>query len=176
MKGSEILLTAPQPRGVFLEGTMAANIAPFPGTAMQIAANTAFIGGEPVHTVYAPSADGDPRLCMILLPDVFQGQLFSTAYPSQATPVNRSRCYCPLAGEYMNVCVAPGAGTGSANAHFIGDRLIPSHAAVTVGGTTSTPGVFINTSTSSVRAWFQSMEHYDAPVDGLGWLFTQYQG
>jgi|SRR6185312_4499759 len=168
MKGSEILLTAAQPRGVFLEGLLAANQTPYPGSAMMIVAGAALVNGEPTWTPYAPSADGDPRLAAILLPDSLQGQLYSTAYASPgASAGGRVFLYCPLAGEYMNIAVAPQVGTGSANAYTIGERMIPSHS--------TAPGQFIQTSTSSVQAWFMSMEHYDATADAVGWLFSQKQ-
>ena len=176
MLGSEILLTAPQPRGVFLEGTLSDTNTIYPGAAMQVVSVSLpnasnFQGGQPLWQRYAPSADGDPRLCAILLPDWGQGQLFSTAYVNGA----RVFLYCPLAGEYMNILVPPQAGTGSANAYDVGMRLIPDHSVVSAGSYTNVGGGFITTATSSVMAWFMAMEHYDAPVDAPGWLWAQKQ-
>ena len=159
MNGSEIVVTAPKPRGVFVEGTI--NDTSYPGTAMQIVSGQTFLGGEPYWQHYAPSADADPRLCAILLADTEQGQLYSTAYAVGA----RCQVYCPLAGEYVNVIVAPQQGSSSANAYTIGERLVPQH----------TTGQFIIESTSSIQAWFMSMEHYDAPADLIGWLWCQKQ-
>lgn len=174
MLGSSIVLTAPQPRGVFLEGTISDTSATlYPGAAAEIVAvalpgNTNFVGGEPLWERYgkaAGMADADPRLCAILYENQ-QGGIFSTPYN------NGDRCflYCPLAGEYMNILVAPQAGTSSANAYSVGERLIPKSTIVS-----STGGAFVIESTSSVQAWFMSMEHYDAPADAVGWLWAQRQ-
>lgn len=155
MLGSEIVL-ASNPRGIFIEGTI--DDTSTPGTAMEITPGAAFAGNQPHWRHYQPTADGDPRLCAILLPDSDQGQLFSTAYVSGA----RCFLYCPLPGEQINVLVALQPGTGSANAYTIGERLIPQH----------TTGQFIVESTSSFQAWFKSMEHVDIAADVIGWVWS----
>lgn len=158
MLGIEIVV-ASHPRGLFLEGTI--DDTSLPGTAMQMTPGAAFSGNEPHWEHYQPSADGDPRLCAILLPDYLQGQLFSTAYAAGA----RGFLYCPLPGEQVNVCCAPQPGTGSADAYTIGERLIPQH----------TTGQFIVESTSSFQAWFMAMEHVDLTPDVAGWVWSMKQ-
>lgn len=158
MLGTSIVV-ASNPRGLFLEGTI--DDTSLPGTAMEMTPGAAFSGQEPHWRHYQPSADGDPRLCAILLPDMLQGQLYSTAYVAGA----RCFLYCPVAGEDMNVLVAPQAGTSSANAYTIGERLIPSHSS----------GEFIAEATSSFLAWFMVMEHVDIAADQTGWVWARKQ-
>lgn len=158
MLGSKIVV-ASNPRGLFLEGTI--DDTSMPGTAMQITPNTAFTGTEPHWEHYQPSADGDPRLSTILLPDDLQGQLYSTAYVANA----RCFLYCPLPGETMNILVLGAAGTGSADTWKIGDRLIPAHAS----------GKFVRESTSSFQAWFASMEYDQMSADVDAWLWAMKQ-
>lgn len=159
MKGVEIILSA-QPRGVFLEGIIQGT--PQPGTAMTVAVGVPFTNGRPNWVAYAGSANGDPRLCAILLNDWLQGMPFNGIYTSG----QRGLLYAPLAGEEMNILVAPQVGTGSANAYTIGERFIP----------TAATGQFTATSvTSSTAAWFMCMEHVDIPPDVAGLVWAQKQ-
>lgn len=159
MLGNEIVVAAPEPRGIFLEGTI--DDTSLPGTAMQITPAATFVGGEPHWQHYQPSADADPRLAAILLNDALQGQIYSTAY------VVGARCflYCPLPGEYINIAIAGQQGTGNANVFTIGERFIPNHST----------GLFSVTTTSSQIAWFMAMEAYTPPADQTAWLWTQKQ-
>ncbi len=154
MKGAEIIVTS-APRGIFLEGTI--DDTSKPGTVMEITPLAAFAGGRPHWRHYQPSADADPRMMAVLLPDFEQGKTCFDAY------VSGTRCflYVPLAGEEINMLVAPQAGTGSADAYTIGERLTVQH----------TTGQLIAESTSSIAAQFQSMEHIDlaSQTAGLVW-------
>ncbi len=158
MQGTEIELTN-EPRGRFLEGIVSGT--PVPGVAMQFVLGVAAVNGGMTYQVYSPSADGDPRLMAILLEDHLQGKTYLDAY------VTGTRCfmYCPLPGDEMNIQVPSQQGTGSANAYTVGERLIAQH----------NTGAFIVESTSSVHAEFTSMEHYDAPVDAIGWVWAMRQ-
>jgi hypothetical protein len=158
MKGNEIIVASPK-RGVEW-GAYVTDVS-FPGTAMEIL-NAPLIGGRPQVRHYQPSASGDPRPCIILLPDDSQGGLMSLAYAGNLSNPPYGKIYFPLPGEDVNIATKPMAGTGSANAFFIAERMMPDTAT----------GQFVIESTSNFPSWFVSMEHYDAPVQGVGWLWT----
>lgn len=73
--------------------------------------------------------------------------------------------YCPLSGEMLNVLCTGEAGTGSANAFFVGERLVA----------TAGTGKFVAESTSSADAQFICLEHIDEvpDVDTLIWAMCQ---
>lgn len=158
--GADIVLSVP-PKGVFKEGTISGALKP--GTQMQIQNGTSPIGGEFTWEAYETSAgaDGEPRLCAVLLPDPYQGKSALDAY------VTGTRCflYCPLPGEELNMLLAGEPGTGSANAFTIGERLIPQHAT----------GKLIAATASSQHATFQCLEHIDEipNTDTLAWCMKQ---
>lgn len=154
--GADIVLSVP-PKGVFKEGTISGALKP--GTQLTIQPGTAPKNGEFTWEAYETSsgADGDPRLVAVLMPDPFQGKSALDAY------VSGTRCfiYCPLPGEELNMLLAGQAGTGSANAFTIGERLMPQHAT----------GKLIAQSSSSGPATFQCLEHIDEipNTDTLAW-------
>ena len=169
-KGQEIVLTS-NPRGNYLEGII--GDASLPGTIMQIKAGVDAVNGR--HTwvalgnhsgnTYNPGAATDPRLTAILLPDRLQGFTQSTAY------VSGQRCflYCPIPGDELNVLCAAQQGTGSADAYFVGERLVPS---VSSGSN----GQLVVQSTSGSRAPFVSAEHINLTADVAGLVWCYYAG
>jgi hypothetical protein len=166
MKGQTIIVSA-FPKGVFLEGIIS-GAALLPGAKMELKNGVLPVGGR--HTwqgygINGSMANNDPRLTAILTQDTLQGFSPETAY------VAGQRCfmYCPLPGEEMNVLVAGQAGTGSANAFTIGERLEPQ---VNAG---ATAGQYIQQSTSANKADFISMEHIDEVPDTatLVWAIMQ---
>lgn len=148
-------MITPEPRGIFLEGTVSGT--PYPGTVMQVVAATAPISGNFTWGVYSPGADGDPRIWSVLLEDKLQGTPFSTAYVS-GTQCNM---YVPIPGEFMNMLVAGESTSGGANTHTIGDRFIVQH----------NTGVLIVTATSNVSSPFMCMETATLAVSTQGWLW-----
>ena len=160
MRGSKILVSS-NPKGVFLEGTVVGT--PLPGSWGMVQAGTPAVNGRHTWVPYAPTADGDPRLVAIFLEDDLQGLTASQPY------VSGTRCllYCPLGGEELNVLTLGEPGTGSANAFFVGTRLIGAHLS----------GKFVVTATSSLYAPFVVLEHIDQTppnTDTLVW--AMYQG
>ncbi len=153
-KGNEIIVSA-HPQGKFNEGIISGTLKP--GTQVQIQAGTAPVEGRFTYEAYNPSADNDPREVIVLLPDPFQGFLPTSAFVSG----QRVQVYTPLPGEDINMLVKGQAGTGSANAFTIGERLSPEHGS----------GKLIQQSTSGNNATFQSMEHIDEVpnTDTLVW-------
>lgn len=90
-----------QPRGRFLEGTLASGQTPKPGTFMkQDSSGNWTVGG--------PAADGGPGQCIILVEDDLQGIDSSVAY------VDGSHCflYIPTDGERLYCLVKNISGTG----------------------------------------------------------------
>jgi hypothetical protein len=158
MKNATILLEA-YPKGKFLTGIISGAL--LPGIKMQLQLGTAPVGGRHTFEAYNPSADNDPRLLAILLEDDLQGVALNTAYTSGRW----GRMYDPLIGEEMNVLLKGQAGTASANAFTIGERLSPIH------GT----GKYQQQLTSASTADFSSMEHLDEVpnVDTLCWVIAQ---
>src|SRR5258708_5368515 len=98
MKGSTILLSA-NPKGTFIEGTMADTSKP--GTCVQVKAATAYTNGRPSFVAAAPGTDGKPVMHAILMEDWLQGIGTGTAYVSGT----RAMAYVPIAGEELNVRV-----------------------------------------------------------------------
>lgn len=145
--GADIVLAVP-PKGQFIGGYLSGVLKP--GTQLTIKANIAPICGNFTWEAYetASGADGDPRVCAILCPDDLQGKSALDAY---ADGDFAPKIYFPLPGEYCNVLVAGQPGTGSANAFFIGTRLIPQHAT----------GKQIAATLSTQLAQWQCLEHID---------------
>jgi hypothetical protein len=165
MKNSVIVLSA-NPKGVEIEGTLGGNFtagAPvLPGTHMQIALGVAAdASGRMTWIPYDANANGDPRLTAILTEDFEQGFNYSNGYITG----QRIFLYVPLGGEELNILLAGAAGTGSANAFTVGERIQPS----TPNGT----GVVQNTSANP--ATFIVMEHIDEVPDvaTLCWCIRQ---
>jgi hypothetical protein len=113
------IVVASNPRGIFLEGIISGT--PKPGTMMQVQAGTDPVAGRFTYEVYNPSADGDPRPVIVLLPDANQGGLETAAYVSGT----RGFLYVPFTGEEINMLVKDLVGTG--DTHAIGDRLKGEH-------------------------------------------------
>lgn len=159
MLGSKIIVTA-NPLGVFQEGVISGT--PKPGTMMQVQNGTAAVFGRLTYEVYNPSASGDPRVCWILLEDDLQGKTTSDAYVSGT----RGFLYCPIGGEEMNVLTKGQAGTGSANAFTVGERLEAEKGS----------GKFIQQTSSSGNALFQVLEHIDQVPDTDTLIWCAFQG
>ena len=166
MKGTEIIVSA-FPKGVMLEGIIV-GAALLPGCKMEIKNGVLPVGGRHTWQGYGINggmASNDPRLTAILCEDYFQGKTLIDAYVAGT----RCRMYCPLPGEEMNVLLAGEAGTGSANAFTIGERLSPQQASG------ATAGQYIQQGTSANKADFISMEHIDEVPDVaiLCWAIMQ---
>lgn len=160
MRGSSILLTVPNYGNAF-EGTIVGTNL-YPGIAVTVEAGVSVDGlGRMTWQPFTATSNGDPRLCCILLNDDEQGFIWSVPYVTGT----RAKLYCPLSGDEMNICVAAEAGTGSANAYTVGERLMPQ-----------TPtGQHVVQSSSSGNATFASMEHLDVTPDVVGWLWCMRQ-
>lgn len=166
MRGSVIGPLNVNPQGRFLTGILGDTSGY--GTAMQIQAGTAVsVSGLFTWVHYAPSADNDPRLVVILV-NGFPGSKmgFTPVFPGSAgqaagTIGQVCEMYVPLPGDEMNINVKGQQGTGSANAFTVGERLGIDH----------TSGKFIQQSTSANRAAFDCLEHIDevADIDTLVW-------
>lgn len=148
MRGNEIVASG-DPKGKWLEGII--DDASKPGTWMEVVPGSAQVGGRVHYRHYQPGADGDPREFIILCPDHMQGKNNTDAY----VPGTRCFMYSPLHGEYLNVLAQGEAGTGSANAFAVGDRLIGENAS----------GMFIKTTDATKTAAVTVMEHIDEVAD-----------
>src|SRR6266849_462050 len=124
MRGTKIIVSSP-PRGRFDEGILGDTSSP--GTMMQIKdAVSCDSTGVFTFVHYAPGADSDSRVTCILLEQLLlEGQppAFPGSNPVAGVQGARCRVYYPLAGEEMNILVKGQAGTGSANAFTVGERL-----------------------------------------------------
>lgn len=129
--GNEIVVTA-EPRGQFLEGIVSGT--PKPGTVMQVVAATEPQSGRFTWQVYNAAADGNQRLIAVLLPDVLQGKIATTAY----TTGQRCFLYCPLPGELLNMLYTD-TDTGTSDAFAIGDIMIVDDGTGKLIDTTGTP-------------------------------------
>lgn len=127
--GNKIVVT-PDPKGVFLEGTISGT--PKPGTCMEIVA-TALVNGRPTFRVYQPGTDGERRPVIVCLNDHLNGMLATDTYASG----DHGYFYVPQAGEELNMLVADVAGT--ADDHTIEELMILKSGTGKLITTTGTP-------------------------------------
>lgn len=153
-----VIIVSAQPQGKFLEGTISGT--PKPGTKMQLQAGTAPVGGRFTWEVYNPTNNNDPRLTAILLHNPQDGIGPTTAYANGT----RGFLYCPLAGEEMNILVTGLAGTASANALTIGERL----------SVLKTTGLYTPETDSTKHADFMCLEHIDTVIDTPTLVWAMY--
>ena len=173
MRGQTIIVTS-WPKGTRDEGILGLNA--YPGTKMEIKNGVLPVGGRHTWVPWGTNgsggtggteATGDPRPKAILLADELQG---AAPLTQLIAGQNRAFLYFPLPGEDMNILCAGEAGTGSANAFFIGTRFIAQ-----VTGVAATNGLYIVEATSSISADFMCKEHIDEVADAatLVWCQTQ---
>lgn len=125
MKGNQILIQE-NPKGVFKSVVISGT--PKPGTAMLPKLATAVDdNGLPTYEPYGTTAasgydgisnDGDRAPIAILLDDVNQGKIYSTAYADGDV----AKVYFPLPGEELNILLENQSGT--ADAFGAGDRVM----------------------------------------------------
>ena len=139
MLGANIIVSSP-PGGVFNEGTIGDTSKP--GTMMQMAHNTPFIGAEPVWISANVGTNGYVGASAILLEDHYQGKLATDAYVANT----RGFIYFPRVGEEFNMACDVGAGTS--NTITQGDLLMLN----------SNTGVLIPLSGDPAGPIFQAME------------------
>lgn len=131
-RGNEIIVSA-NPRGVFMEGTIAT--AEKPGTVMQIDPTVALKNGRHTFKVFTRGADGDHPLgpIFVLLADNLQGKTAGDAYAVG----DRCFLYAPLPGEELNMLLLNIAGT--ADDHALGELLMVDNGTGKLIATTGTP-------------------------------------
>jgi hypothetical protein len=149
--GAGVIVSA-QPRGRFEEGNIV-GVGIKPGTVVQIDPGVAYQSGRPSFIPYNPGADNDPTVgpLGVLLEDSPSG--FSALVALQNG--QRCRVYYPLPGDELNMLCEGEAGTGSANALTIGERL----------GIRNNTGKLIAQATPTAAAFFICNEHIDEVVD-----------
>lgn len=128
---NSIVLTAPDPRGRFIEGIVSGT--PKPGTVMQVKAATEPVGGKHTWEVYAPGTDGNQRVIAVLLDNWMLGRAPTEAYVT----AEQCRLYFPVPGDELMMLVANIAGTGDAFA--IGAVLMVDTSTGKLIATTGTP-------------------------------------
>lgn len=145
--------------GIWMEGII--DDTSLPGTLMEVTPGSTPVNGRQHYRHYQPGADGDPKLVIVLTEDCLQGFTYTQPYAVG------TRCflYIPNPGDEMNVLFAAQAGTGSADAVTIGERLI---------GQSST-GQLVVQSDATKTAIFQSLEHIDGPADTPFLVYAQKQ-
>lgn len=142
--------------GIWMEGII--DDTSLPGTCMEVTPGSTPVNGRQHYRHYQPAADGDPKQVIVLLEDSLQGFTFTQPY------VAGTRCflYIPLPGDELNVLFAPQAGTGSANAVTIGERLIIQH----------TTGYLIAEASAATDAPWMAYEHIDVTPDTAGLIYV----
>lgn len=134
-RGNGIIVSS-MPRGVFLEGTIAAGETPKPGTVVQIQDSAGMdASGNFTYEIYNADADGGrPKgPIFILLPDDLQGRLATEAYAAG----EHCFVYCPIAGEEYNMLIQNLSGT--ADDHAFGEMLIIDDSTGLLIATTGSP-------------------------------------
>ena len=133
-RGNNIIVN-PAPRGIFMEGVMAASQTPKPGTIMQMDATVALVSGRHTFTPYSRDADGDmPKGPLwVLLPDRLQGKTVTDAYAAG----DRCFLYCPLAGDELNLLLDDISGT--TDDHAAGEILMVDTETARLIATTGSP-------------------------------------
>ena len=81
MASGNMIVLPPDPKGVFLEGTISGT--PKPGTVMEVKA-TALINNRPVYQVFSATS-GYSRAIIVLRPNPFNGMLATDAAISSAS-------------------------------------------------------------------------------------------
>lgn len=162
-RGNAIIISAPEsPRGVMMEGYVAAGETPKPGTIMQMDPTVSLRGGRHTFKIYNADADGArPKGPLwILREDYLQGKLVTEAYAAG----DRCFLYCPVAGEEFNLLLADVEGT--ADDHTAGEMLIIK----------DTTGKLIATTGSPESEPFMLLETLTDPTaDQLVWVvYTGY--
>ena len=134
MSYGNVIIIASNPRGVFLEGKIAAAQTPKPGTIMQIQASAGLDGNQRyTFEMYNRAADGNNTqgpLCVLLDDPRFNP---TTAYAAG----DACRVYVPVAGEELNCLIGDVAGTG--DDHAFGDILMVDDGTGELIATTGTP-------------------------------------
>jgi hypothetical protein len=144
--------------------------------------STGFGGtGGPAFTVPSATVAGDPRIIAVFLEDQLQGFSFQSAYvatgsTSATTYVpGTTRCflYIPANGEFLNMLVLSGGGTGQANQFTIGERLqilVTAPNTGMLGGSSLVGNAPIGTTLASP---FTCMENINLPTPGVqaGWVW-----
>lgn len=135
MARGNCIIVSSNPRGVFMEGYIAAGQTPMPGTIMQIQAATALRGGRHTFEIYNADADGGrPKGPFYLLrEDPYQGKRITDAYAAG----DRCFLYTPLPGEEFNLLLLDITGTG--DDHAVGEMLIVDDTTGKFIATTGTP-------------------------------------
>lgn len=120
-RGNEIVVSA-NPRGVFMEGFIAAGQTPKPGVVMQIDPTVDEVGGRKTFKMFDRGADGDRPLgpIWVLREDSLQGKTILDAYAAG----DRAFLYAPLPGEELNMIVQDPSGTGSGTTYAAGTEMI----------------------------------------------------
>lgn len=156
MSRNNTIVLTPCPYGRFMEGQVAAATTPKPGTAMQIQAATALVGGRWTFELFNTGTDGTmPKgPIYILREDDLQGRLMTTAYAAG----ERCFLYTPLPGDELNLLLGDVAGTG--DDHTKGEVLIIDNGTgefiATTGSPESEPAMLLETITdpaTDTLAW-----------------------
>lgn len=133
-KGNCIVVQS-DPKGLFMEGFIAAGETPKPGTILQRDASVALIGGRHTYKIYDRAADGDqPQGPFFLLRENYLlGKAATVAYAAG----DRCFLYVPLPGDEVNLLLLNIAGT--ADDHALGEILMVDDGTGKLIATTGSP-------------------------------------
>jgi hypothetical protein len=131
-RGNCIIVSA-NPRGVFMEGFIAAGQTPKPGTWMQVDPTVALKSGRHTFKIYAPGADGEHPLGALYILREDPMRPITTAYAAG----DRAFLYTPVAGEELN-CLVKNL-TGTADDHAAGEKMMIDDSSGMLIATTGSP-------------------------------------
>jgi hypothetical protein len=116
---------------------------------MQIKAATEPVGEIFTWEAFDADADGDRRICAVLLEKWQEGKIATDAYAAN----DRCTLYCPLPGDQLNMLVSA-SGTGTGDSQAIGDVYIvddgTGYLVATTGDPESEPFVCLETTSDVV--------------------------
>lgn len=135
------IVVSGDPKGHFIEGTLAAAITPKPGTLLKL-------GSDGLYTIWSGAADGERDEMIILCEDWGQGKLPTDAYAAS----DHFFGYIPVPGDELQILIHNA--TGTADDVAVGDKLIH----------VSTLGTFIVTTGSPESEPFKALESITDPV------------
>lgn len=165
MRGNTIVVSVgDSPKGVFVEGYVAAGETHYPGMIVQRDPTVALKAGRATYKIYSRDADGDHPAGAFWVVTEHLNVLQGKAITDSIAAGERMQLYSPLPGEELNLLVKDISGTG--DDHTAGEILMVDTGTgkmiATTGSPESEPAVLLETvtdPTADTLAWCEWSGH-----------------